>query len=142
MGLQVAVGTREGLKVFYVIENELKIAIEIHGKISICVRYSNGGQFLAAGNGTNITIIDPYTFLTMFTLIGHPSNVRFLKWTESDSHLMSICNHGSAYGWSSNFEIYRNRNSKNDRVDPERIEFNVKHCQIQSTVYDEEFDIC
>ena len=142
MGYQLAVGTREGIKIFYIIENELKLGIEIHGKVSFSIKYSWGGQFLASGSGTSIQIIDPYTFQTMYILTGHPSNVRYLKWTESDSHLISYCNHGSWYGWSSNFEIYRNRNSKSDRAEPERIEFNVKHVQLKSVVYDEEFDLC
>jgi len=104
MGFQVAVGTREGVKIFYIIEEGIKLAVEISGKIWKFVRFSNGGNFLAAGNGNNISIIDPYTFENLFTLVGHPSTVRFLKWTESDSHLLSNCHHGTNYGWSSNFQ--------------------------------------
>lgn len=78
----------------------------------------------------------------MFTLIGHPSTVRFLKWTESDSHLLSNCNHGSNYGWYSNFEAYKNRGAKNEKTEIERIEFNLKHVIVNSFVYDEEYDIC
>lgn len=142
MGLQLAVGTREGVKVFYILENTIKLALEIHGKLWLSVRYANGGHFLAAGNGSNISILDPYTFQCMFTLIGHPSTVRYLKWTESDSHLLSNCNHGSSYGWSSNFEIYKNRGSKAEHAEHQRIEFILKHLTINSFVYDEEYDIC
>jgi WD40 repeat protein len=142
MGLQLAVGTREGVKIFYIIEDGIKICLEIHGKQCLWVKYSNGGHFLAAGNGNNISIIDPYTYETLFTLIGHPSTVRFLKWTESDSHLLSNCNHGSSYGWYSNFEDYKNRGAKNEQTEIERIEFNLKYVIVNSFVYDEEYDIC
>lgn len=33
MGFQVAVGTREGVKIFYIIEEGIKLAVEISGKI-------------------------------------------------------------------------------------------------------------
>ena len=142
MGLQLAVGTREGIKVFYIIEDEIKLGLEIHGKMWLWIRYSNGGHYIAAGNGSSISIIDPYTFETIYTLIGHPSTVRFLKWNESDSHLLSNCNHGSNYGWWSNFDVYKNRSSMGDHFEPERIEFNVKYLTVHSVVYDEEYDIC
>ena len=32
MGFQIAVGTREGVKIFYVVENSTKLAVEINGK--------------------------------------------------------------------------------------------------------------
>lgn len=104
MGLQLAVGTSEGVKIFYIIEDCLKLVIEIHGKHCYCVRYSNGGHLLAAGNGNQISIIDPYTFQLLFTQVWHPNTVKTLKWTESDSHLLSKSSHGSSY---SNFEIYK-----------------------------------
>lgn len=141
MGFQLAVGTREGVKVFYLIEDGIKLAVELNGKVCKFLRYSNGGHFLAAANGNNISIIDPYTFKNLFNLIGHPSSIRYLRWTESDSHLLSNCHHGTSYGWCSNFEIYKNRGMKNERSDPELIEFNVKQIQLNSYVYDEEYDI-
>ncbi|CAI2386786.1 unnamed protein product [Moneuplotes crassus] len=141
MGFQVAVGTREGVKIFYLIEDGIKLAVEIHGKVCKFLRYSNGGHFLAAGNGNNITIIDPYTFQSQFTLVGHPSSVRYLKWTESDSHLLSNCHHGTSYGWCSDFEMYKNRGMKNERGEPELLEFNIKHTTLNSYVYDEEYDL-
>jgi WD40 repeat protein len=139
MGFQLAVGTREGVKIFFIIEDGLKIALEIHGKNCYCVRYSNGGHFLAAGNGNLISIIDPYTFQTIFTQIGHLHPVRFLRWTESDSHLLSKSNHGTL---NSNFEIYRASDLNSKRVEPDRFEFNVKYMTVNSFVYDEEYDLC
>ena len=32
MGLQLAVGTREGVKIFYILEDTIKLGLEIHGK--------------------------------------------------------------------------------------------------------------
>jgi WD40 repeat protein len=106
MGLQIAAGFKEKLKIFYLLEDEVKAAIEYVSKICLCAKYSNGGQYLAAANGNLIQIIDPYTFEIKYQLTGHPSFVRILQWNESDSMLLSVCNNGSAYGWTSNFDVY------------------------------------
>ena len=59
MGLQLAIVTKEGyiyiyillyrLKIFYLLEECLKLAFEFSGKASFAVEYSHGGQWLAAG---------------------------------------------------------------------------------------------
>lgn len=116
MGLQVAAGFKEKFKIYYLLEDEARIAVDIPNRICLCAKYSNGGQYLAAANGNLIQIIDPYTFEIKFNLFGHPSYVRILDWNESDSMLLSVCNNGSAYGWSSNFEIYNRDKEKRKRA--------------------------
>jgi WD40 repeat protein len=102
----MAAGFKEGIKIYYLLEDEIKICLELPGKVCNCIKYSNGGHYLAAGNGNVITIIDPYTFEIKYLLHGHPNSLRILNWTDSDSHLISVCNNGSVYGWSSNFDLY------------------------------------
>ena len=102
----MAAGFREKIKIFYLLEEEVRTAIEFLSKMCQTLRYSNGGQYLAAANGNAIHIVDPYTFEVKHILTGHPSFVRILNWNESDSMLLSVCNNGSAYGWSSNFDLY------------------------------------
>jgi hypothetical protein len=62
--------------------------------------------------------------------------------------LLSVCNNGSAYGWSSNFEIYsRDKKSKkksgNDDSHPQanRVDFIMKNVKVHSLGYDEEYDL-
>jgi len=43
MGLQLAVGFKEKLKIFYLLEDEVKVAIDFQTKICQSARYSNGG---------------------------------------------------------------------------------------------------
>ena len=63
--------------------------------------------------------------------------------------LMSVCNNGSAYGWSSNFENYT-RESKPQKKSitgddsggqASKIEFIMKNVKIHAMGYDEEFDL-
>lgn len=102
----MAAGFKEKIKLYYLLEDEVKIALDFPSKSCFACKYSNGGQYLAASNGNIIYIIDPYTFELKYQLYGHPSFVKILNWNESDSMLMSVCNNGSAYGWNTNFEIY------------------------------------
>lgn len=43
MGLQIAAGFKEKLKIFYLLEDEVRTAIEFVSKICLSVKYSNGG---------------------------------------------------------------------------------------------------
>mmetsp|Transcript_12726 Transcript_12726/g.12577 ORF Transcript_12726/g.12577 Transcript_12726/m.12577 type:complete len:309 (-) Transcript_12726:1464-2390(-) len=147
MGLQMAAGFKEKIKIYYLLEDEAKVAIDFPTKVCQCLAYSYGGQYLAVANGSVIQIIDSYTFELRHQLFGHPSYVRILQWNESDSMLLSVCNNGSAYGWNANFEIYdKDRNSKKKSSDHEggvanKVEFIMKGVRIHAVTYDEEFDL-
>ena len=61
--------------------------------------------------------------------------------------LLSVCNSGSAYGWSSNFDIYnKDKQSKKKgrdegNVGSNKIEFIMKNIKIHAVGYDEEYDL-
>ena len=145
MGLQLAAGYKDKLKIYYLLEDEVKPAIDFQSKYCFSVKYSNGGQYLAAGSNNVIWIIDPYTFELKFQLHGHPSPVKILQWNESDSMLLSVCSLGSAYGWHSNFEQYNKQKGKKKGEDTHshanKIEFIMKNVVVHSLGYDEEFDL-
>ena len=144
MGLQIAAGFKDKLKIYYLLEDEVRPAIDFQSKNCYSARYSNGGQYLAAASNNVIWVIDPYTFELKFQLHGHPSPVRILSWNESDSMLLSVCQAGSAYGWHSNFEIYnkeKKNTKKKDDAGGNKIEFIMKNVVIHSLGYDEEFDL-
>lgn len=144
-GVQVAGGFREGVKIFYILEDEFKLAVEIPGRLCCCVKYSHGGHYLACGNGNVISIVDPYTFEVKHQLQGHPNTLKLLEWTENDTYLVSVCNNGSGYGWSSNFDIY-SKGSRTDHgssmADSDKFEFYMKLVKIYGVAYDEDYDLC
>lgn len=106
MGLQLVAGYSEKYRIFYLLEGEVREAVDFPAKKCYAVAYSHGGQYLAVANWNVVQIIDPYTFDIMYSLHGHPQPVKVLSWNESDSILVSAGG-GTAYGWSSNFEIYQ-----------------------------------
>jgi len=50
MGVLFAAGTREGVTIFSISEDETVKLYEISGKICLAVKYSNGGHYLAVGS--------------------------------------------------------------------------------------------
>jgi len=139
----VAAGFKEKLRIMYLLEDELKPAIDMPSKSCHSVAYSNGGQYLAAANGQVILIIDPYTFELKFSLSGHPSLVRFLAWNTSDSLLMSVCHNGTVYGWNTHFEFYQPVKGKSEEEQPiaTKLEVILKGIKIHAVGYDEEYDL-
>jgi hypothetical protein len=63
--------------------------------------------------------------------------------------LLSVCNNGSAYGWSTNFDIYnRDKQKKKKAVysddsqsGPNKIELIMKGVRVHAIGYDEEYDL-
>eukprot|EP01022_Parablepharisma_sp_SALTPOND_P021497 TRINITY_DN4262_c3_g1_i1.p1 TRINITY_DN4262_c3_g1~~TRINITY_DN4262_c3_g1_i1.p1 ORF type:complete len:1328 (+),score=200.70 TRINITY_DN4262_c3_g1_i1:7781-11764(+) len=104
---QLAIGTSEGVKIYYVIASEeLKMAIDVSGKNSLAVRYSNGGHLLAAGFGSQVLIIDSATLETKYVLGPHRSMVTQVSWADTDLFMSSACKGGSIVVWGNKFELY------------------------------------
>ncbi len=61
--------------------------------------------------------------------------------------LLSVCNNGSAYGWSTNFEIYnkdkssKKKGQEDTNASATKLEFIMKGVRIHSVGYDEEYDL-
>lgn len=61
--------------------------------------------------------------------------------------LLSVCNNGSAYGWTSNFDIYnkdkqqKKKGREESSAGTNKIEFIMKNVRIHAVGYDEEFDL-
>jgi hypothetical protein len=46
----LAGGFKDKIRIYYLLEDEVKTAIDIQTKLCLSVKYSNGGQYLAAAN--------------------------------------------------------------------------------------------
>ena len=109
MGLQFAIGQKEGLKIYYIMDTEFQVAAELGKMCCFAVKYSHGGQYLAAASGGMISIIDPYILEIKYLLEGHSANVTYLEWSDKDYYLVSGCkNNGSICCWQTKFEQYSN----------------------------------
>ena len=62
-------------------------------------RFSEGGHYFAAVNGTAINVYTTYTCELVGTLRGHNSRVQGLYWTRNDLRLLSAGKDGALYSW-------------------------------------------
>uniref|UniRef100_A0A7S2RY67 WD repeat-containing protein 65 n=1 Tax=Mucochytrium quahogii TaxID=96639 RepID=A0A7S2RY67_9STRA len=63
-------------------------------------KFSNGGQYFAAANGSVIQVYHTYTFESLLILRGHAGKVHSIGWTEDDRMLVSCGADGVIYRWS------------------------------------------
>eukprot|EP01022_Parablepharisma_sp_SALTPOND_P021410 TRINITY_DN4214_c0_g2_i1.p1 TRINITY_DN4214_c0_g2~~TRINITY_DN4214_c0_g2_i1.p1 ORF type:complete len:1332 (-),score=238.62 TRINITY_DN4214_c0_g2_i1:10010-14005(-) len=151
-GHQMAVGANEGIRIFYVLEDEAKLAVDISGKQCMAVQYSHGGHWLAAGFAYQVYVIDPNTFETKFVLGPHRSTVTRLSWTPNDYSLTSSCRGGTAFVWSSRFEIYtadaqnlaiteQSEEGQSKALQSNKYEFVRQNIQFTGAIYDDEYDL-
>eukprot|EP00825_Cyclidium_porcatum_P006059 TRINITY_DN1297_c0_g1_i7.p1 TRINITY_DN1297_c0_g1~~TRINITY_DN1297_c0_g1_i7.p1 ORF type:complete len:412 (-),score=82.61 TRINITY_DN1297_c0_g1_i7:60-1295(-) len=64
------------------------------------LQYSDGGHLLAAVNGTQINIYNPYCFDILYTFNGHTSTIKKMHWLNQDKQLVSSCNGGILNCWN------------------------------------------
>jgi uncharacterized protein (UPF0128 family) len=62
IGFQIVLGFKEGFRVYFYLNNDLRQIYEMYCKQCNKVKYSNRGDMLAILSGNMIMIYDPYTF--------------------------------------------------------------------------------
>ena len=130
MGMQVAVGFKDGIQFFYVILDKFKQACEmpITGKSCEALRYSRGGHHLAVGIGNVVILLNPYTLQFQKQLQQHMGIVKSLRWFQDDQMVVSTCSAGNIYGW----------NLFTQSKELEHLDKNVRHDQ---AFYDVNLDL-
>eukprot|EP00899_Mesostigma_viride_P019230 jgi/Mesvir1/27308/Mv07136-RA.1 len=98
-GFYVMVGCTDKLRLFHVLVNDLLLLKEFHVPLCKAVAFSHGGHLVAAANGTNIVLLNPYTFATVALLKGHISTVRCVRWSANDLKIVSAGMDGAVYEW-------------------------------------------
>jgi cilia- and flagella-associated protein 57 len=98
-GLHVAVGFADKLRLFHILVDELRPAVELPIKNCREAKFSWGGNMLAAANGNSINVFDFYTGEKVADLRGHNGKVRSIYWLESGSQLLSCGHDGAVYIW-------------------------------------------
>jgi WD40 repeat protein len=98
-GLHCAVGFGDKLRVFHILVDELRPALELPIKNCRECRFSSGGHMLAAANGNSINVFDFYTGEKVADLRGHNGKVRSIHWMDSGAHILSCGQDGAVYIW-------------------------------------------
>lgn len=149
VGHQLAVGSKEGFKIFYITEKKIVPAMDVRGKVCMVLQYSNGGHWLAAGYDQQVCLVDPNRLEVKFVLGSHIGAVTHIEWTHNDSYLSSGCSKGSVFVWSSNFEIHTAkgqrqllaRSSEGHSLADSKYEYVNKEIKVNGIAYDSEYDL-
>lgn len=99
-GVQVAVGFRESLKVYFILYDRLSAALDIGCKNCSAVAYSSSGKYLAAANGNVVVVYNAFTLKQVYALIGHSGLLTSITWECEDTMLVTSCVAGFAYVWN------------------------------------------
>lgn len=126
MGLQIAVGLEQELRVFYVVEDSLSLILSAPKKCEQ-VAYSECGEFLAVAHNNCLEIYCPYTFARLHYLSSIPGITLSIYWI--NQYIYTSCSQGSIYGWC----LQTPQPEKAMHFSSHGIL--VKHC-----IYDEELD--
>jgi len=97
-GLHCAVSFTDKLRVFHILVDGLRTCMEVPMKASRELRFSPGGNYLAAVNGNAIQVYNTHTGEKSADLRGHNGKVRSIQWSDSGS-LLSCGQDGAVYVW-------------------------------------------
>lgn len=148
-GIQLAIGANEGIRVLYVLEEEIRLAIEVSGRPCMAVQYSYGGQWLAAGFATQVFIIDSNTFETKYVVGPHRSLVTRLSWTPNDYYLTSSCKGGNTFCMEFSLSNTKSgyikadyqASSESKQGPNKKYDIQKQNVQFTGSAYDEELDL-
>lgn len=133
LGMQVAIATKECLKIYYMVEGEMTPTYENYNKnFCTALAYSSRGQYLAAGFHLDIWIIDPYSFQLIHIVKGSADGVKSLHWTARDRYLVNLCN-------NTYFSITDSWNKFALKVDDSKLTKTMG--KLTALAYDAEFDL-
>lgn len=99
-GLHCAVGFADKLRIYHLLVDDIRLCMEVAIKSCREVRFSIGGNFIAAANGNSIVVYDMYSGDKVCDLKGHNSKVRNIHWLRSGYQLLSSGQDGAVYLWS------------------------------------------
>eukprot|EP01116_Phalansterium_solitarium_P025006 TRINITY_DN9363_c0_g2_i2.p1 TRINITY_DN9363_c0_g2~~TRINITY_DN9363_c0_g2_i2.p1 ORF type:complete len:870 (+),score=418.23 TRINITY_DN9363_c0_g2_i2:862-3471(+) len=103
-GMQVLVGFSDKLRLMNILLNDLSMVTDFDVKACREVRYSNGGQFLAAASGSSggtvVHVFNSYSFEPVINLRGHTGKVKSIFWSNDDSKMVTAGLDGAVYEWN------------------------------------------
>lgn len=75
IGFQIVLGFKEGFRVYFYLNNDLRQIFETYCKQCSQAKYSNRGDMLAVVSENVIMIYDPYTFQKIQTISDHTNTI-------------------------------------------------------------------
>jgi WD40 repeat protein len=96
-GLYIAVAFAERIQILSLLLDEIHLWRELIARNCSEIKFSRGGQYLAAANGTNLQLYNTYTGAPVGTLRGHNNKIRSIVWMHCDSKIMTVGSEGTSY---------------------------------------------
>ena len=124
LSLQCAIGFKEGLRVYFILEEELRCSYENFSKPCNAQKYSEAGNWLAVGMQNEVVVMDAYSLTIQKTFKGHSSAIKELSWLNKDQKLQSSCVNYNVNVW--NLIIERNFNEMDNQDKEDKIR-HVEH---------------
>ena len=98
-GLSLVVGFVDKLKIYSVLLGKLHETRELPVRQCNLVKFSTGGQMIAAASGSSIIVFDAMTAKQICALRGHQSRIRSIRFTMGDSQIISVGAEGAVLLW-------------------------------------------
>lgn len=95
-GLYIAVAFSERIQILSLLLDEIHLWREMVARNCSAIKFSRGGQYLAAANGTNLQLYNTYTGASVGTLRGHNNKIRSIVWMHCDSKIMTVGSEGES----------------------------------------------
>lgn len=108
-GLHVLVGFADKLRLMNLLMNDIRAFKEFPIKACRECRFSNGGAYFAAVNGTAILVYQTYTCEAVTSFRGHNGKVRSLCWSADDRYLVSCGADGAVFRWDMRARAEKNQ---------------------------------
>lgn len=130
LSIQIAVGFKDGFRLYFLLEDDIKLAFEYYGRTCTAAKYAESGHLIAVGLSHFVAIYDTYSMKQIRTMTGHNGLLVDFSWISNDRYLLSYCAAGivrvwNEDGWVQHFEFILGTN---------------KSTRFYSVAYDDEFD--
>lgn len=98
-GIYIAVVFPDKIRIMSLLLEEIHLCREIPARQVSYIKFSRGGQYLAAANGTNLQIYQTLTGTPIATLRGHNNRIRSVVWQNYDSRIVTVGAEGVVHVW-------------------------------------------
>ena len=98
-GMYVAAAFPDKIITLSILLEGIRKTRELVARNCSLIKYSHGGQYLAAANGTNLQIYNSFTGAAVGTLRGHNNKIKSILWLQYDARIATIGTEGVVYFW-------------------------------------------
>jgi len=99
-GLNMAIAFADRIKLMSVLQDDFVTYGDIPVRSCSFVKFSHGGQYLAAVVGPTILVYDTFSCGTLCTFRGHTNKIKSIVWMNFDNKIMSVGVDGIVHYWN------------------------------------------